>query len=141
MIRRRYWVGLLSLAIASCFAAPASAQEVVVTDGPPPVLRAHMDAFIKAFNSGSAEQWEAMAKTVFTPAFFKRQTPDERKKAFLAMRADLGTITVQRVERQGGPDAPLQIIVKGSVKSGVLWIDLDDDHRFDSLKAEIDKQP
>jgi hypothetical protein len=118
--------------------ATGRAQEVVVT-GPPPELRAHLDAFIKAFNSANDADWEAMAKATFTPDFFTRQTPAERKKAHADLKAKFGTVQVQRVERNGGPDAPLQVAVKGSVASGSLWIELDDASRFDSLKGEVQK--
>jgi hypothetical protein len=125
-------------ALAAAIAAPAIAQEVVVT-GPPPELRTHLDAFMKAFNSANDDDWEAMAKTVFTPEFLKKQTPAERKKAVAAMRAQFGKIHIQQVDRRGGPDAPLQVTVAGTVASGSIWIDLDDSSRFDSLKAEVKK--
>jgi hypothetical protein len=126
--------GVLMLALIS---TPTSAQEIITT-GPPPELRAHLDSFIKAFNSGSAEEWEAMAKGAFTPGFLKRQTADERKKAYMSLHSDFGTIALERVERQG-PDAPIQVFVKGSVASGVIWIELDDASRFDGLKGEVRK--
>jgi hypothetical protein len=130
---------MTSVALLIALAAtPALAQEVVVS-GPPPALRANMDAFVKAFNSTGTEAWEAMAKSVFTPEFLKSQTADQRAKAVAKLRTDFGTIAVQRVERQGGPDAPLQVFVKGSTASGVLWIDLDDNSHFMSLKGEVRK--
>jgi hypothetical protein len=119
-------------------AAPAFAQEIVVT-GPPPELRTHLEAFLKAFNSSNSEAWEAMAKAAFTPEFLKKQTAAERKAAYAKMRADFGTIAIERVERNG-PDSPLQVFLKGSVASGVLWIDLDDASRFDNLKPEVHKK-
>jgi len=124
------------LALAA-FATSAAAQEVVVT-GPPPVLRARLDAFLKAFNSGDAEQFEKMAAAGFTARYLKSQTADERKKAYLKMRADFGTIGFERVERNG-PDEPLVINVKGSVASGTMTIDLDDEHKIDGIKANVKK--
>jgi hypothetical protein len=121
-----------------CLAGAAAAQEIV-TSGPPPELRKNMDAFLKAFNSGDAAQYEAMARTVFTAEFLKKQTADERKTAFTKMRADLGNIQIGRVERNG-PDAPLQAFVKGTVASGVLWIDLDDASKIGGIRAEVDKK-
>jgi hypothetical protein len=120
------------------FAAPAAAQEVVVT-GPPPVLRARLDAFLKAFNSGDAEQFEKMAASAFTARYLKSQTVDERRKAYLKMRADFGTVGFERVERSG-PEEPLIINVKGSVASGTMTIDLDDEHRIDGVKATVTKK-
>jgi hypothetical protein len=138
MFTRRSVLGVLGSALLLLAALPTSAQEIVTT-GPPPALRRNLDAFMKAFNSGNADQYEAMAKAVFTPGYFKRQTADERKKEYLKMHADLGAIQIGRVERNG-PDAPLQAFVKGSVASGVLWIDLDDASRIDGIRAEVDKK-
>lgn len=127
--------GALMFALA---ATPAMAQEVEVT-GPPPELRKNLDAFIKAFNSGNADQFEAMAKTTFTPDYFKRQTPAERRRLYTKLVADFGTIQFQQVERNG-PDAPLEISVKGSVASGMWWIDLDESSRLAGLRAEVIKK-
>jgi hypothetical protein len=141
MFTRRFVIGLAGSVWLSLAAAGSVLAQEIVTTGPPPALRANVTAFVKAFNSGSSDEWEAMAKSVFTPAFFKKQTAAERKLAYTKMRAEFGTIAVDRVERQGGPDAPLQIVVKGSVASGTFWVDLDEASRFDSLKAEVSKQP
>ena len=125
---------LLSMAAVS-----AAAQEVVVT-GPPPALRKNMDAFKTAVN-GTAAEYEAMAKTVFTDELLKSQTPAQRKADLEKLQAAFGKITIERVERNGGPDAPLQLFVKGSTASGVIWIGLDDDtSKFVSLKPEFPKK-
>jgi hypothetical protein len=121
--------------LISMAAVQAAAQEVVVT-GPPPALRKNMDAFKEAIN-GTAAEYEAMAKTVFTDEFFKSQTPAQRKAEFDKLHAAFGKIDFGRIERNGGPDAPLQVFVKGSTASGVLWIGLDEDtSKFTSLKPE-----
>jgi len=120
-------------------ATPAWAQEMVVT-GPPPELRRNLDAFQKAFNSGDAAAYETMAKATFTPGYLKQQTADERKAAYTKMRTTFGTIKFEQVERNG-PDAPLQVSVKGSAASGTFWIDLDESHRIDGLKVEAGKTP
>jgi hypothetical protein len=116
-------------------AAPVAAQEVVT--GPPPVLKQHLDAFQKAFN-GTAADYEAMATATFSPAFYKAQTAEQRAAAYRQLRADFGTIQFQRVERNG-PDAPLVIQVKGSVASGTLWLELDEDHRIAGIRGRPDK--
>jgi len=138
MFTRRFALSLIGGALIMAAATSGRAQEVVVT-GPPPALRRNLDAFQKAFNSGDAAQFETMAKDAFAPENFKRQTADDRKKAYAKWHADFGTIKFERVERRG-PDAPLQIFFKGSVASGVMWMDLDDSSRIDSVKVEGEKK-
>ena len=138
MFKRRFVLGVIG-GLLLMGAAPAWAQEVVVT-GPPPELRKNLDAFVKAFNSGDAAAFEAMAKATFTPGYFKRQTTDERKAAYLKIRSTFGTIQFSRVERDG-PEAPLQVSVKGSTASGVFFIDLDESSRIDGLRTEVEKKP
>jgi len=138
MVRRGTWVNLVAVAIAMVMTAVGHAQ-MVVQNGPPPELRKHMDAFVKAFNSGDAAEWEKMAQATCTPEYLKKATAEQRKSEYKKMHDTFGTIAIQQVERQGGPDAPLQVFVKGSTASGVFWIDLDDALRFDSLKAEVRK--
>ena len=116
-------------------AVQTAAQEVVV-NGPPPALRKNLDAFKAALN-GTAAEYEATAKSVFTDELFKSQTPAQRKAELDKLQAAFGKIGFERVERNGGPDAPLQVFVKGSTASGVIWIGLDDDtSKFTSLKPE-----
>ena len=121
--------------LLSMGAVQAAAQEVVVT-GPPPALRKNLDAFKTAVN-GTAAEYEAMAKTVFTDGLLKSQTPAQRKAELEKLQSAFGKIAFERVERNGGPDSPLQVFVKGSTASGVLWIGLDEDtSKFVSLKPE-----
>ena len=139
MFKSKLMRGVIGGLLLMGAAAPAAAQEVVVT-GPPPELRRNLDAFVKAFNSGDAAAFETMAKATFTPDYFKRETPEQRKAAYTKMHATFGTIQFTRVERNG-PEAPLQIFVKGSTVSGVFWIELDESSRFDGLKTEVEKRP
>jgi hypothetical protein len=128
-------VAAFVMLVISMAAVQAAAQEVVVT-GPPPALRKNLDAFKAAVN-GTAAEFEAMAKTVFTDEFFKSQAPAQRKAVLDKLQASFGKIGFERIERNGGPDAPLQVFVKGSSASGVLWIGLDEDtSKFTSLKPE-----
>jgi hypothetical protein len=137
MHTRRFMAGLMTGALAF-MAASTFAQEVVVT-GPPPALRKNLDAFQKAFNSGDAAQYEAMAKTTFTDSYFKGQTADDRKKAYTKWHAAFGSIKFEQVERNG-PDAPLQIFFKGTVASGVMWMELGDASKIAGIKVEGEKK-
>ena len=133
-------VVMLAMALLAMTAVSASAQEVVVQGGPPPALRKNLDALKEAVN-GTSEQYEAMAKIAFTAELLKSQTPAERKADHDKIRAAFGTIAFGRIERNGGPDAPLQIFVKGSTASGVIWIGLEEEtSKFVSLKPEFPKK-
>ena len=128
---------LAMLCVFAACAAPAAAQEVIIQDGPPPALRKNLDAFKAAVNAGAADQYEAMAKAAFTPELLASRTPAQRKAEFDKIRAAFGTVAFERIERNGGPDAPLQVFIKGSTASGVIWIGLDEDtSRFTSVKPE-----
>jgi len=134
------WTRRALMAVMMTLGLAAAAQaQVIVTSGPPPELRKHMDAFMKALNTGTDEEWVKMVKENFTADFNKRNTPDSLKKIHADLKAKFGTVQIQNVQRNGGPDAPLQIIVKGTVASGSIWMDLDDDSFFDSIKGEVEK--
>lgn len=133
-------IAMFVMVLLAATATSAAAQEVVVRDGPPPALRKNLDAFKAAVN-GTLEQYEAMAKTAFTADLLKSQTPAQRKADYDKMRAGFGTIAFERIERNGGPDAPLQVFVKGSTASGAIWIGLDEDtSKFTSIKPEVVKK-
>ena len=70
----------------------------------------------------------------------KRQTAEQRRAEFTKWFAAFGTIQFSRVERTGGPDAPLQVQVKGSKASGVMWIEIDDDtSKIRGIRVEVGK--
>jgi hypothetical protein len=130
-------IGLMASAVALT-AGGSSAQEIIV-DGPPLPLRKNLDAFQKAFNSGEAAQYEAMAKAAFSEGYLKSQTADERKKAYTKWHAAFGSIKFEQVERRG-PDAPLQVFFKGTVASGVMWMELGEASKIASIKVEGEKK-
>jgi hypothetical protein len=137
MVTRKFMVGLMAGALALTTVGTL-AQEIVV-GGPPLPLRKNLDAFQKAFNSGDAAQYEAMAKSAFSEAYLKSQTADERKKAFAKWHAAFGSIRFEQVERRG-PDAPLQVFFKGTVASGVMWMELGEASKIASIKVEGEKK-
>jgi hypothetical protein len=98
-------------------AANASAQEVRV-GGPPPEIRALVDAVVAALNSRQASAWEAMAQERFAPEYLKKSTPEERRRIHEKFRADFGVVTFERATREG-PDAPLTLQLAGAKGTGV----------------------
>jgi hypothetical protein len=123
--------------LALCVTA-LSAQERTVTGGPPPGVRAVLDAFVKAVNSGSVEQFQAMARTHFAPALLVRQTDQQRAAGFKEMTAEFGTIAIDSVRRRG-PSAPLNLAVKGSTGvTGVITLELEDSAPFRITSLGVD---
>ena len=95
MVTRRHIVSYACATLVVAAFAAALAQEVVVEGGPPPVLRARMDALQKAFNTGDPARWEEMAKAHFTERFLKSQTAAQRRQSYTATRAAFGTYRLQ----------------------------------------------
>ena len=113
-----------ALAVAVSTVAPARAQEVV-RQGPPPEVRALVDAVVKALND-TADAWEALAKERFTPALLKQQTAADRKAQHQKVRTDLGAVKFERATRMG-PDAPLQLHLTGATgATGMVTLEIDD---------------
>ena len=104
--------------------AIASAAQEVRT-GPPPEIRALVDATMAALNSGSTEAWDKFAQERFTPAHLKQRPAAERRSFYEKLRVQFGTFTFERAMRQG-PDAPLDLHLRGSTgAAGVLSIEIE----------------
>lgn len=142
MLTRRKLMNVIGgsmLALLAC-ASGAAAQQQIIQDGPPPELRKNLDAFQKAFNSGSADQYEAMAKTAFSPEYLKQQTAEQRKAEYTKWHAAFGSIKFRQVNRNG-MDAPLEIQIEGTTSGGMMWINVNDDtSKLTSVKAEPAKK-
>jgi len=98
----------------------------IVQNGPPPEIRALIDGVIQACN-GDPAAWEAFAQKYFSPAYLKQQTAEQRAAVHRLIVDRFGTVERERVIREG-PDAPLQISVKGAKASGVIAVTLDGDN-------------
>ena len=92
----------LLLGSSLIFAVLASGQEVV-TGGPPHEIRSHIDALIRALNSGSFDEWSKMAQKHFSPAELKRHSVEARKQTFDNTRRDFGTISLGRLKVRINP--------------------------------------
>jgi D-alanyl-D-alanine carboxypeptidase len=113
---------LLSVFAWPLLAVCVSAQ---LSGGPPPEIRARIDAFVTGFNSGSADVFDTMAKEHFTPASYQRRTAAERASVYKQVFADFGKIAMERATRSG-PGAPLSLHVKGATgATGVFSLELE----------------
>lgn len=111
-------------AVAIAASVTLSAQQVLRA-GPPPEIRALFDALVQAFNSDSAEAWEAFTQARFLPALLQKYSRDQRAAMYRQLVNDFGTIAIESVRREG-PDAPLQMNINGTKGSGVFAITLDE---------------
>jgi D-alanyl-D-alanine carboxypeptidase len=97
--------------------APAAAQ-----GGPPPEIRQLVDAVVAAVN-GDAAGFESFAQARFAPALLQKQTPAQRAALHGRLVGDFGAIALEGVRRHG-PEAPLDLIVKGAKERGVISVEL-----------------
>ncbi|HEY7475305.1 MAG TPA: serine hydrolase domain-containing protein [Vicinamibacterales bacterium] len=119
---RRPTLFVLPFVFVLTFAVMPRAQEV--RTGPPPEIRALVDAFLKALD-GDAAAFETMAKERFSADHLKKTSVADRKELFEKIRADFGKVTFERAVREG-PDAPLQLQVKGSTgATGRISLEID----------------
>jgi CubicO group peptidase (beta-lactamase class C family) len=120
----------LALLLALVVPALTRTQERTVVGGPPPEIRTLVDGFLKAVNSASADEFEAMAKAHFSPKYLASQTATQRSQLQSDIRKQLGTVTMERARRQG-PDEPLELHVKGSTgATGVIVLTMDAEQPF-----------
>ena len=119
-ITARIHVTLIAIALAA--ATTAFAQEIVRQQAPPEI-RTLFQAMVQGAN-GDAAAWEAFAQAHFTEALLKKQTPAQRAEVHKQIADRFGTISVGAARREG-PDAPLQLMVKGSKADGTIVVDLD----------------
>ena len=110
-----------TIAVCVLVTSTLSAQ---VRQGPPPEIRALIDDTVAAVNSGSAASWEAFAQKHFAPSLLQKQTAEARAKMYQQLVDDFGTVTRGPVTRQG-PEAPLEMTVKGTKGSGVITLELE----------------
>ena len=112
----------LLIAILVATAAAASAQEVVRKEAPPEI-RTLFQGLVAAAN-GDAAAWESFAQAHYTDALLKKETPAQRADLHKKIADRFGTIAVNGIRREG-PDAPLQMMVRGSKAEGTIMVDLD----------------
>lgn len=134
---RRVWIPvLLGAAILSGGRTMAGSPGQVTSA--PPEIKALIEAFISAAN-GTPAQWEAMAKERFAPALLKRDTPAVRAALQQQLKKTFGTISRDRVLREG-PDAPLEINIKGSTgATGVIRVTIENAAPFRITEVTLGK--
>ncbi len=132
---------LLTLVVFLITIATPAAQEVR-RGGPPPEVRAVFEALLDALNGGSEDAWEVFVQGRFSPSYLQKQSSAERAQLYRQIVDRFGAIEVEQVRRQG-PDAPLQMMVKGAKADGVILLSLDagSPPRIDDLRLGSDAPP
>ncbi len=103
---------LFVVAVAFLVAPLASGQEVVTT-GPPPEIRALVDAFTGAVLGNSPDEWETMTRERCAPEFLTKNPAAQRRKLYDTLHGAFAGGKRGRVMRRG-PDAPLELQMIGS---------------------------
>ena len=102
---------LLVVAVAFLVAPMAVAQDVVTT-GPPPEIRALVDAFTGAVLGNSPDAWETMTRERCAPEFLTKNSVAERRKLYDTLHGAVAGGKRGRVMRRG-PDEPLELQMIG----------------------------
>jgi CubicO group peptidase (beta-lactamase class C family) len=135
MAGRRYDLTVLALLVMGAGLGARAAQ------GPSPEIRARIDAFVHAVNAGTPDAFEAMAQANFTPEMLARRTPEDRRQMAARLKADFGTIAVERVLRN---DDTLELNVKGSTGLAAtitLTLEPDSPFRIARMGVEVGGPP
>jgi hypothetical protein len=103
-------------------AAPLHAQEVVRKEAPPQIKEL-VGAVVQAVN-GSAAEFESFAQKYFAPELLQKQSAADRAALHGRLSAAFGKIGINGIRRQG-PDAPLQMQVKGDKSEGEILVGID----------------
>ena len=123
----------ITLFVSLLTAATASAQLEVRKEAPPEI-RQLISAVVQAVN-GSTENFEAFAQERFAPELLRKQSPPDRAALHRKLSETFGQVAINGVRREG-PDAPLQMQVKGSKASGVILMEVDSAAKILNLSSE-----
>ncbi|HKW02736.1 MAG TPA: serine hydrolase domain-containing protein [Vicinamibacterales bacterium] len=91
---------VFALCVTLCLAVPLGGQQ---SD-----IRAHIEAYVKALSTGSAEQFEAMAKVHFAPDLLTR-TASQRAAMVARVHDDFGIMDIARTSMTGATHADLEM--------------------------------
>jgi hypothetical protein len=103
---------LIVIAVAFLVAPLAEGQDVVTT-GPPPEIRALVDAFTGAVLGNSPDEWEKMTREQCAPEFLAKTPAAQRRKLYDTLHGAFAGGKRGRVVRRG-PDEPLELQMIGS---------------------------
>jgi hypothetical protein len=74
----------------------------------------HVDAYIKAFNTGDEKTFLAANEKLIVPELLAKRPAEERAKIFQRMRGDFGTLKIARIVKA----TPAQIAFVALLKDG-----------------------
>ena len=114
--------------------AASTHAQVEVRKEAPPEIRQLISAVVQAVN-GTTENFETFAQERFAAELLKKHSPADRAALHRKLSDRFGQVAVGAVRREG-PDAPLQLQIKGSKSNGVIVIDVDSSAKILEFSSE-----
>jgi hypothetical protein len=87
------------LALALWTLAAIALQDAKTTSLPDTPQGRHVQAFIKAFNSGDEKTFLAAQEKIMTKGILQKRSAEERANLFRRMKGDFGTFAIERVAK------------------------------------------
>jgi hypothetical protein len=108
----------------------------------PPVLPdtpqgRHVDAYIKAFNSGDEKVFLAANEKLMTPELLARRPAEERAKLFQRMRGDFGTLKIARLDKTTSAQISFLAMLKDGAE-GTFTFDFEEKAPYKISRLAID---
>jgi len=108
----------------------------------PPVLPdtpqgRHVDAYIKAFNSGDEKVFLAANEKLMTPELLARRPAEERAKLFQRMREDFGTLKIARLDKTTAAQISFLAMLKDGAE-GTFTFDFEEKVPYKISRLAID---
>jgi hypothetical protein len=125
---------LSTLAIVSLLILQTPAKAPALPDTP---QGRHVEAWIKAFNSGDEKVFLAANDKLMTPELLAKRPAEERAQLFQRMKGDFGTLTIARLDKT----TAAQIVFLSKLKDGAegtLTFDFEEKAPFRISRLAID---
>ena len=97
----------------------------------------HVDAYIKAFNSGDEKVFLAANEKLMTAELLARRPPEERAKLFQRMRGDFATLNIARLEKTTATQISFLAITKDGAE-GTFTFDFEEKAPYKISRLAID---
>jgi hypothetical protein len=97
----------------------------------------HVDAYIKAFNSGDEKAFLAANEKLMVPELLAKRPAEERARIFQRMRGDFGTLKITRLVKSTPTQISFVALLKDS-NEGTFTYDFEEKAPFRITRLAID---